>query len=98
MDPQSAYQLGQQMTDAAQAARELWKTMLPRGRCSAWFVLGYWGVESPTEELVEDLFRAIQERRAYISYEGFWEPADESWAEWLAYAPVVEVLRETASA
>lgn len=98
MDSQSAYQLGQAITDARQAARRLWKTMIPLGRSSAWFVLGYWRVDSPSEQLVDETFDAIQERMAYISYEAFWEPADESWAEWLLYARVSELSRELASA
>ena len=98
MDPQSAYQFGRAITDARQAAHRLWRTMLPLGRNSAWFVLGYWRVENPSEALVDQTFEAIQERMAYISYEGFWEPADESWTEWLVYAPVAEVRRENATA
>ena len=98
MDPQGAYQLGLAITDARQAARRLWKTMLPLGRSSAWFVLGYWRVKNPSEALVDETFAAIQARMAYIDYEAFWEPSDESWTEWLAYAPVAEVRRELTSA
>ncbi|UCG73767.1 MAG: hypothetical protein JSV45_05185 [Chromatiales bacterium] len=98
MDPQSAYRLGQAMTDAEQAGRQLWKTMLPLGRSSAWFVLGYWGIDSPNDALVEEIYQAIQARMAYISFDGFWEPEDESWAEWLACAPVAEAHRARASA
>ncbi|UCG73650.1 MAG: hypothetical protein JSV45_04565 [Chromatiales bacterium] len=97
MDAQNAYQFGRAITDARQAARRLWKTMLPHGRSSAWFVLGYWRLESPSAKLVEQTFAAIQEQMAYMAYEGACQPADQAWVEWLLYAPVAEVRRELTS-
>lgn len=94
MDAQNAYQFGQAITDARQAARRLWKTMLPHGRSSAWFVLGYWRCENPSAKLVDQTFDAIQEHMAWMAYEGACQPADRAWAEWLLYASVAEVRRE----
>lgn len=95
MDPASAYQFGQAIADARQAARRLWKTMLPLGRSSAWFVLGYWRFDNPSAKLVDQTFSAIREHEACLAYEGFRKPADEAWAEWLLYASIAEERRQT---
>lgn len=93
MDAESAYQFGQAITDTRQAARKLWKVMLSQGRSSAWFVLGYWHHANPSPKEVDQTFTAIQEHKAYMDYEGFLQPADDAWREWLLYAPVSETRR-----
>ena len=98
MDAASAYQFGQAITDARQAARRLWRTMLPHGRSSAWFVMGYWRCENPSAQLVDQTFDAIQEHMAWMAYEGAGQPVDQAWVEWLVYAPVAEVCRELTTA
>lgn len=67
--------------------------MLSHGRGSAWFVLGHWRNTNPTAQDVDQTFAAIQEQMAYMAYEGFGQPADLAWVEWLLYAPVAETRR-----
>ena len=93
MDAERAYVFGQAITDTQQAARTLWKVMLPHGRSSAWFALGYWQYSNPTKKEVDDTFTAIQEHMACLAYEGLRQPADDAWREWLLYAPVCEARR-----
>jgi hypothetical protein len=94
MENGQAFQYGKAITDVRQAARQLRKTMLAHGESSAWFALGFWRVDAPTPEQVEQTLAALDEHAAYVDYEGYRQPADMSWVEWLLYAPIDEQRRQ----
>lgn len=94
METGQAYHYGKAITDVRQAARQLWKTMLAHGENGAWFALGFWRVDAPTPEQVEQTLQALHEHAAYVDYEGYRQSADTSWVEWLLYAPIAEQRRQ----
>ncbi len=93
MEPQQAYLLGRACMNVAQAGRLLGRRLSQQERNAAWFALGFWSVGEASESLLDDTLMAVREHLAFISYESPDQPASEAWAEWLLYAPVVELKR-----
>ena len=93
MEPEQAYLLGRACMNAVQAGRLLELRLSQQDRSAAWFALGFWSVGEASESLLDDTLEAVREHSAFISYELPNQPVAKAWAEWLLYAPVVELKR-----